>query len=126
MIRYVRRAPDLSVEKFRQVHEKEAVPRLSQLRGVVEYRRNYPLFDHPMSYAGNWHTQGRPDRQVFPLDLYEEFWLSDAADISRVRELLNQPQASIDPATTHTVRVEELRSNLGKRMAPVAGRASSA
>jgi hypothetical protein len=125
LVRYVRRAPDLSVEKFRQVYEKEGAPPMSKLRGVLEYRRNYPLFDHPMSYAGNWHTQGRPDRQVFPLDLYEEFWLSDSADVPGMRNLLSQPQSIIDPQTTRTVRVEELRSNLGKQMAPVAGRASS-
>jgi hypothetical protein len=121
LIRYVRRSPELSMEQFRDAYEKEAAPRLAGTPGVVEYRRNYPLFDHPMSYAGNWHTQGRPDSRIFPLDLYEEFWLTDSADLPLVRQLLDEARPLIEPGTTHTVRADEHRSNLGTRMAPVAG-----
>jgi hypothetical protein len=127
LIRFVRRSSELSAGQFRDAYESDAAPLLAHaIPKAVEYRRSYPLFDDPASYAGNWHIQGRPDSSMFPLDLFEEFWLADSADIALVGELLSKPVPLVDTNTTHTVRVDELRSGQGTRMAPVAGRSASA
>jgi hypothetical protein len=127
LIRYARRARGLGAVEFRDRYEGDAAASIrSAIPGVIEHRRSYPLFDDPMSYIGNWHIQGRPDPTAFPLDLIEEVWLSDAANLEHAREALRSQTDLVDSLGSQVVVVEEHRSDLGRRMAPVAGRPRAA
>jgi hypothetical protein len=121
LIRYVRRAGGLGREEFRDLYEREVASTITRaVPGVIEHRRSYPLFDHPMSYVGNWHIQGKPDSSKFPLDLIEEVWLSESADLALARNSLDGQRVLVCPEQTQTLLLEEYRSDMGRRMAPVA------
>jgi hypothetical protein len=107
VLRIGRRAAGLDRAAFRERYEATA-----ERPGLLGHRRNYPLFDHPLSFQGGHHNQQRPDESVFPIDLVEEFWLPAGA------EAPTPDGALLDDAVT--VRVDECRSPWGRLAAPLA------
>ena len=122
IIRYACRAPGLSNADFRSRYEREsAPPKYELLPGLVAYRRNYPVFDDPLSfigiYSGPSQTYGKNE---FAVDLIEEIWADNRGKAERIFEVLDGPDRLIDEKKSFRMIFEEHRSSYGRFMAPVA------
>ncbi|WP_319798858.1 EthD domain-containing protein [Nitrobacter sp.] len=118
-LRFVSAPAGMSATDFRDAYERIAVPRNRKaLPGLMEYRRNYTLYNDPYTFTGgtdNVTVTGEADRLFH---LVEEIWQDDEyppdADASRIE--LGVGQGS---ATCHDIRVEEYRSPGGAPAAPM-------
>jgi hypothetical protein len=125
LVHFGRRQPQVSRQQFRERYERVAGDFGQQISGLVEHRRNYPLFEHPLSFQGGHHNQSAPDDTAFPLDLVEEFWLRDGADVAGLGATVRTAsEGLIDQLRTPIVPVEEFRSPWGRPAAPGAGPAT--
>jgi hypothetical protein len=80
LVRFVAKTRSLDPAEFRRRYEAEAAPRLAEaLRDNIDYRRNYLLFDDPMSFTGSHDASVPANEQSFSCNLIEEMWYADRA-----------------------------------------------
>ncbi|HEV7975679.1 EthD domain-containing protein [Amycolatopsis sp.] len=119
IVRFGQRQPQVSRQQFGKRYERAARDFSRQISGLVEHRRSYPMFEHPLSFQGGHHNQTAPDDTAFPLDLVEEFWLRKGADISAMNTTVqNASEGLLDQPRSPIVPVEEFRSPWGRPAAP--------
>jgi hypothetical protein len=121
LLRYARRSPGLAEGEFKARYEREVAPELARvIPGMVDYRRNYPLYDDPLSYVGGHHNPSKPGDDSRSLDLIEEIWLSASTDARAVDAQLASRTALLDATASLVTAAREFRSDYGRAMAPVA------
>lgn len=113
LLRFVSKPEGMTAEAFRSDYEARVAVEVGRLfGGAFDYRRNYLLFDHPLTFRGPQETPSRIERERFPADLVEEFWFDDrelaVADIQNLKRQIGRPDAD-DDATIVAVREHRLK-----------------
>jgi hypothetical protein len=120
LLRFVRKSPDLSSGLFRLMCERQIGALEFPAPGVLSHRRNYVIYDDPMTFAGPHEGHIPVDKSNCTLDLLEEFWCDDSADVAHLSaQALQRDRDLADPAGIVELTVQEHRSDFGEIMAPV-------
>jgi hypothetical protein len=124
LIRFGRAVEGVGPDELRTRYERDTADVAAAVPGLVDYRRSYPDFGHPLSFAGGHHNASPPSRAEFPLDFVEELWLQDRSDVPAAYRALERAGSElIDSRGTRTALAQEFRSPWGRPVAPVVTRA---
>jgi EthD domain len=82
LVRFVAKTRSLDSAQFCERYEAEVAPRVTEaFRDNIDYRRNYLLFDDPMSFTGSHDASAPANEQSFSCHLIEEMWYADRAAV---------------------------------------------
>ena len=117
LIALLKRKPGMTKQEFTEYYETRHAPLIAKLLGscVIEYRRDYIDYDHPLSYIGTYTDHNKPAEAPFDVVTTQAF--ANQQEFDRMFELLTQPETAsaiakdetrfLDCACSHIVIVHE-------------------
>lgn len=122
LLRFVSKHRGQTPADFRSEYEAGVAAQIAEQFGsAFDYRRNYLLFDDPLTFRGPQESPSRIERERFPADLVEEFWFDNREGALRDVENLKGREFGAAISGSHdaaTIAVREHRLRRPEELLP--------